>query len=220
MSEPTVHRVDEPRPAGVGTLAMLLLFPVIGVVAVVSALRSGEAGGFIVVWFALFAGIPLFIAVTMVRGRGRTGFGVSTLGIHDAADREGGLLPWEEVRSLRWEPTDVRVNGRSQLALVAVLDTGATLRVTSRASHLRRFHDTVERALHVSGVLPAGLLDDDGPVDVDDLPLQPTPEALSGDPFAGLPPREESVPPPPAAPPPAWPDREPPPDPPVWPTRD
>lgn len=212
--EPQLHAIVEPRPQRVLTVVFVALFPVVGLAVLVTLLRTdGGPVPFLVLWFALFAGIPGWMVVHMLRGRGTPGFVVSQAGLHGAADDEQGMLPWHEVRALEWAPTGTRVNGVPLLALTAELHDGTRVRVSSHASGLRSYRRRVEEQLAESGVVPGELLPRTDAVRSRDVPATPPPDALLGDPFADLPRRTAPPPPPPASS--ARPD-----DAPHWPTRD
>ena len=208
-----MHAIVEPRPQRVLTVVFIALFPVVGVLVLVTFLRSGDGPlPFVLLWFALFAGIPGWMLVHMLRGRGTPGFVVSDAGLHGAADDEQGTIAWDEVRALEWSPTGTRVNDVPLLALTAQLHDGTRVRVSSHASALRSYRRRVEEQLAATGLVPRGLLPSTGGVASRDVPATPPPDAVLGDPFADLP-RRTAPPPPP--PPTAAQD-----DAPHWPTRD
>lgn len=187
------------------------LFPVVGVLVLVTFLRAGEGPlPFILLWFALFAGIPGWMLVHMLRGRGTPGFAVSGTGLHGAAGDEQGVLAWEDVRALAWSPTGTRVNDVPLLALTAELHGGRRVRVSSHASSLQSYRRRVEEQLASSGVVPTDLLPRTGGVRSRDVPAVPPPDAVLGDPFADLPRRTSPPPPPPSVPDdaPHWPLRD------------
>jgi len=188
------------------------LFPVIGVVVLTVFLRAGDAPvPFLLLWFSGFAGIPAWMLVHMVRGRGTPGFAVSADGLHGTADDEEGVLAWGEVRVLEWSPTGTRVNDVALLALTAELHDGSRVRVSSHASGLRSYRRRVEEQLAASGLVPDGLLPRTGAVPTRDVPATAPPDAVLGDPFADLPRRAAQPPPPPPTPPddaPHWPTRD------------
>jgi hypothetical protein len=194
-------------------LVMLGLFPVVGLVGLVAGATGGGPLPFLVVWFALFAGIPVFMLRSMLRGRGVLGFAVSDVGIHGAADREADVLPWADVERLTWERTNVAINDEHLVALVA-WTAGGEVRVTSRSGRQRRFVRSVESSLRATGVVPPRLMAPGGglPGATSMAPpgaglpgptSTPPPGTVIGDPFTDLPqasPRPLSPPAPPAPP--------------------